>query len=122
MKSRVKSVVSGVAVALLTGAFLFPQSGYSEEDKAKTPLEQGKALAIENCQACHYFEGTDQAGTVGPPLLAMKPRFPDRKKIVGIIYDPQVALKPYTMMPPFGRNERLDEQQIELIVDFLYTL
>ena len=122
MRPSVKSAASGVAVALIAGAFLFPQPGYSEGAKAKTPLEQGRALAIEYCQACHYFEGTDQAGTVGPPLLAMKPRFPDRRKIARMIYDPQVVSKPYTMMPPFGRNGLLDERQIELIVNYLYTL
>jgi hypothetical protein len=39
-----------------------------------------------------------------------------------MIYDPQVVSKPYTMMPPFGRNGLLDERQIELIVNYLYTL
>ena len=111
-----------LAAALVAAPFLSPQLGNAADAKTKSPLEQGKELAIENCQACHYFDGTDQAGTVGPALLAMKPRFPDRKKIEQIIYDPQVATKPYTMMPPFGRNGVLDEHQIKLIVDFLYTL
>jgi sulfur-oxidizing protein SoxX len=111
-----------LAVALVAGILAFPQLGNAEEDTAKTPVEQGRELAVEFCQACHYFEGTDQAGTAGPPLLAIKPRFPDRQKLVEIINDPQVATKPYTMMPPFGRNGLIDQHQIELIVDYLYTL
>ncbi|WP_455209094.1 sulfur oxidation c-type cytochrome SoxX [Kaarinaea lacus] len=88
----------------------------------KNTIEEGKKLALEFCQACHQYQGTDQAGTVAPPLLGMKSRFPDRKKLYNIIYDPQLALKPHTMMPPFGRNELLAKDQIEKVIDFLYTL
>lgn len=122
MRPPAKTAASGLAVALMGGALVFPQSGNTEETKVKTPLEQGRELTVEYCQACHFFEGTDQAGTTGPPLLAMKPRFPERQKLERMVYDPQVVSKPYTMMPPFGRNGLLDEQQIQLIVDYLYTL
>jgi sulfur-oxidizing protein SoxX len=117
-------VVSGVAVALVVVAIPAPRAADvgEEQEKAKAPLEEGRALAIEYCQACHYFEGTEQAGTVGPPFVAMKPRFPERRKLEQRIYDPQAAANPYTMMPPFGRNGLLDEQKIKLVVDFLYTL
>ncbi|MFZ0256160.1 MAG: sulfur oxidation c-type cytochrome SoxX [Gammaproteobacteria bacterium] len=91
-------------------------------DGSKTAVEQGKAKAIELCQACHQFKGADQAGTVGPPLLAMKARFPDPAKLQALIYDAQKASKPYTMMPPFGRNGLVSEQDIEHIIAFLYTL
>lgn len=83
---------------------------------------QGKKLALQFCQACHHYEGTEQAGTVAPPLLKMKSRFPDRKKLYTIIYDPIKVLKPHTMMPPFGRNKLMDKTEINLLIDFLYTL
>ena len=63
-------------------------------------IKEGKRLTLEYCQACHHYQGTEQAGTVAPPLLGMKARFPDRKKLYNIIYDPQVAIKKDTMMPP----------------------
>lgn len=85
-------------------------------------LAQGQAKVIELCQGCHQFQGADQAGTVGPPLLAMKARFPDPEKLRALIYDAQKASKPYTMMPPFGRNGLVSEQDIEHIIAFLYTL
>ena len=110
-----------VAGTLVIGCFLIAQNAIAAE-KAKTPLEQGKELTVSLCQACHEFEGTDQAGTVGPPLLAMKARFPDKKKLHDIIYDPHAATKPYTMMPPFGRNGFVDDKQIEMMIEFLYTL
>ena len=118
MKLFIKAIFSGT---LIMGSLLISHSAVAAQ-KAATAVDQGKALAINLCQACHQFEGTNQAGTVGPPIVAMKARFPDRQKLYEIIYDPHVAIKPYTMMPPFGRNGLVDEQQIQLIIDFLYTL
>lgn len=97
------------------------RAGDSNQERS-TAVERGKKLALENCQACHQYVGTEQAGTVGPPLVAMKSRFPERKKLYSIIYDPQQALSEHTMMPPFGRNELLDNDEIEHVIEFLYTL
>lgn len=89
---------------------------------AANDVSEGKKLALEFCVACHQFTGTTQAGSLGPPLLVMKDRFPDRKRIYSIIYDPAVAIRPHTMMPPFGRNRLLDSDEINRIIDFLYSL
>lgn len=89
---------------------------------AENKINEGQELALKFCQTCHDYQGTEQAGTVAPPLLGMKTRFPDRKTLYSIIYDPQVALKPHTMMPPFGRNKLLEKDEIEKVIDFLYTL
>ncbi|WP_455222959.1 sulfur oxidation c-type cytochrome SoxX [Kaarinaea lacus] len=113
-----KSVISCLVTCI---GILFSFSLTAAEPESKTVAE-GKKLALEFCQACHTYQGTEQAGTVAPPLLGMKARFPDRKKLYNIIYDPQVALQPDTMMPPFGRNELLAKDQIEKVIDFLYTL
>ncbi len=121
MKRLSISVSAGFAGSLMAGLLLGPIAGTAAE-KSLTPLQQGKSLTIEYCQACHYFEGSDQAGTVGPPFIAMKPRFPERQKLQNIIYDPHVASKPHSMMPPFGRNGLLSGDEIELIMNYLYTL
>ena len=92
----------------------------AEPDKNK--IKEGQQLALKFCQACHNYQGTEQAGTVAPPLLGMKSRFPDRKKLYNIIYDPHATLKSDTMMPPFGRNELMAKDEIEKVIDFLYTL
>lgn len=115
------TMTKSFAGTLIMGSFLM-STGTVVAEQAKAPLEQGKELAINLCQACHQFEGTNQAGTVGPPIVAMKERFPDQQKLYEIIYDPHVAIKSYTMMPPFGRNGLVDDKQIQLIIDFLYTL
>jgi sulfur-oxidizing protein SoxX len=111
----------GAFCAVFSGLYVLSSSSFAEEE-AKSRVEQGKAKTVEFCQACHQFAGTDHAGTVGPPLMAMKARFPDRERLRAIIYDPQEAIKPYTMMPPFGRHKLVTPEETELIIDFLYTL
>ena len=111
------TLLSTLVVLCLTGVPSAHAGGSSTP-----PLAAGKKLTIEFCQACHFFEGTDQAGTVGPPFVAMKQRFPDPNKLEGIIHDPHAAIKPNSMMPPFGRNGLLNRDDINKIIDFLYTL
>lgn len=91
-------------------------------DKA---LEQGKSLATErrkgNCLACHSIEDGQLPGNLGPPLLAMKARFPDRERLRKQIYDASLNNQ-HSRMPPFGRHQILTDEEIELIMDYLYTL
>lgn len=114
---RVAVMMAGILLLLSR-----PVVGSGHTKAPKTPLELGKAKAIEMCQACHMFPGAEQPGTVGPPFVAMKSRFPERQRLQEIIYDPHKAIKPETMMPPFGRNGLMDKDDIERVVDFLYTL
>ncbi len=84
----------------------------------------GETLAFDrgkgNCLTCHVIKGGDAPGNVGPELSGMKTRFPDRKELAAIIFD-ETKRNPLTVMPPFGRNLILTEQEIESVVDFLYT-
>lgn len=91
-------------------------------EKSKVSTVSGKVIALKLCPACHVFEGANQAGTVGPPFISMSQRFPQRDRLRNIIYDPQKAIKPHTMMPPFGRHGFLNKKQTERLIDFLYTL
>jgi len=88
-------------------------------------VEEGKVLATErakgNCLACHSFDGGELAGTLGPPLLAMKLRFPERDALKSQICDATIR-QPDSRMPPFCRHGILTEDEVELIVDYLYTL
>jgi sulfur-oxidizing protein SoxX len=84
----------------------------------------GQALTFDrskgNCLTCHVIAGGDSPGNVGPPLAGMKARFPDRGELAAIIFD-ETRRNPQTVMPPFGRNLILTDDEIELVVDFLYT-
>lgn len=105
----------------LLGICLIIGPGLGIAAETKTSPQDGKKLTVTYCQACHFFEGSNQAGTVAPPLAGMKARFPDRAGLKNRIYDPHMA-KPHSMMPPFGRNGLLSERAIEQIIDFLYGL
>ena len=88
-------------------------------------LEQGKSLATErgkgNCLACHSIEDGQLPGNLGPPLLAMKARFPERERLRLQIHDASSSNR-HSRMPPFGRHQILTAEEIELIMDYLYTL
>lgn len=88
-------------------------------------LAQGKKLAMTrskgNCLACHAFDDGELPGTMGPPLMMMKQRFPDRDALRAQIRDPS-ARNPNTAMPPFGRHRILSDEEIDLIVDYIHTL
>ena len=87
------------------------------------PLD-GQHLAFDrakgNCLTCHMIAGGDAPGNVGPELSGMKARFPDRKDLIAIVAD-ETKRNPLTLMPPFKRNLILTDQEIEAVVDFLYT-
>ncbi len=88
-------------------------------------IEEGKKIAFDrkkgNCLACHQIEGGSLPGNIGPPLIAMKARFPDKAKLRAQIWDATRA-NPNSMMPPFGRHKILSEEEIDKVVEFIYTL
>jgi sulfur-oxidizing protein SoxX len=88
-------------------------------------VEEGKKIAFNrkkgNCLACHHIEGGNLAGNIGPGLVAMKVRFPDKATLRAQIWD-ATAKNPNSMMPPFGRHEILTESEIDKVVEFIYSL
>ena len=110
---------ASAALAFLT---LSPLTMAEDEQKM---IEKGKKLALSrkggNCLACHQFEGAEQAGNMGPPLVAMKSRFPDKAKLRARIWD-ATASNPTSQMPPFGKNLILSEEEIDQVVAFISTL
>jgi L-cysteine S-thiosulfotransferase len=107
-----------LALALLAGAAATPAH-------AQSPVSEGQKLAFDrgkgNCLTCHDIKGGDLPGTIGPPLKDIKSKYPDRNELVAILTD-EAKRNPLTVMPPFGRNRILTEQEINAIVDFLQTL
>lgn len=88
-------------------------------------LARGKALTMErskgNCLACHRIGDGELPGNIGPPLLAMKSRYPDAAKLHGQIWD-ATEKNPDSRMPPFGKHGILTDEEIGLIVEYLLTL
>jgi sulfur-oxidizing protein SoxX len=108
--------------ACIAGSLLLASGGVFADEASITA---GKEVAFDrrkgNCLACHMIEGGESPGNIGPPLVAMKARFPDRERLRAQIWDPQVV-NPNTRMPPFGKHKILSEADIDNIVDFLLTL
>jgi sulfur-oxidizing protein SoxX len=103
--------------ALFLGVVIFSAS-------AAAAPSAGEQLAFDrgkgNCLTCHDIKGGDSPGNLGPALHDMKKRFPDRAELIAIISD-ETRRNPQTVMPPFRRNLILTDQEINAIVDFLYT-
>ncbi len=121
--SILKTASSVLAIA--GSLALFPVTGAAAEAQTASVTEQGKALSFNrkkgNCLACHQIAGGKLPGNIGPPLIAMKARYPDKAKLRAQIWDATKA-NPNTIMPPFGRNKILSESEIDKIVEFIYTL
>ena len=92
---------------------------------AQSAASEGQKLAFDrgkgNCLTCHVIKGGDLPGTIGPELKDIKTKYPDRNELIAIVTD-ETKRNPQTVMPPFGRNRILTEQEINAVVDFLQTL
>lgn len=112
-------------IYLVSASVSAEQTDSNEQAASVAELEQGKNLAFTrskgNCLACHYVQGGTLMGNTGPGLIAMKQRFPEREKLVAQITDARTNNK-NTFMPPFGAHGILTEQEIQLVVNWLYTL
>jgi len=113
------------AMLCTVSGVLFTPVIVADEEIDLSRLEQGKELAFNrlkgNCLACHYVEGGELTGNYGPPLVAMKMRYPDRKVLRSQIWDAAIK-NPDTRMPPFGRNRILTEEEIDLVTDYIQSL
>ena len=116
---------SAFSLAAVVGALLLTSFPASAADGASSIVEKCKAVAFDrkkgNCLACHMTGDGTLPGNIGPPLIGMKARFPDKAKLRAQIWDSTVA-NPNTIMIPFGRNKVLSEEEIDLIVEYVYTL
>ena len=88
-------------------------------------IEEGKKLAFDrkkgNCLACHMIDDGQLAGNNGPPLIAMKARFPNKQDLFNQIWDPTES-DPNSFMPPFGKHGAISKTEINKIIEYLYTL
>ena len=88
-------------------------------------VAEGKAISFKrskgNCLACHMIEGGESPGNVGPPLIAMKARYPDKQKLRAQIFD-ATAFNPDSAMVPFGKHRILTEDEINKVTEYIWTL
>ena len=103
-------------------------SSYAQEKKEEAKPETGKDIAFNvrkgNCLACHLMPGVPDAitsATIGPPLVAMKARFPDVAVLRDKIWDASKTT-PTSAMPPFGKHQIITDKEIDKIVEFIHGI
>ncbi len=126
MRLRSSIISTAASMAIVLGSLaLAPASSAVAAEAGKSVIEQGKEIAFNrkkgNCLACHQIEGGSLPGNIGPPLVAMKARFPDKAKLRAQIWD-ATRNNPNSIMPPFGRHKILSEDEIDKVVEFIYSL
>ena len=116
-------ITTTASIAALIGCLGLAPAIASADEAAD--LEKGKELAFDrkkgNCLACHQIEGGTLTGNIGPPLIAMKARFPDYDKLRAQIYDARTN-NPNTIMIPFGPHAVMSDKEIDLVTKFVHTL
>lgn len=122
-KSATTLLATAGAIAIVLGSFsLGPQKAIAAD---ASNIEEGKKVAFHrkkgNCLACHKIAGGDLPGNIGPELVNMKARYPDKAKLRAQIWD-ATQVNPNTIMPPFGKHKIMSEKEVDLVTDFIYTL
>lgn len=97
----------------------------STQEKAMSVMEQGKSLTFDrkkgNCLACHRIADAASPGNIGPALVAMKARYPQKSELRKRIWD-MTEFKPEVTMPPFGKHRILSEDEIDKITEYIWSL
>lgn len=124
MRKSAKTIIATVGALTFTvgGLLMTPQIASAAEMSA---VDEGKAISFDrkkgNCLACHKINGGELAGNIGPELVNMQARYPDKSKLRAKIWDATV-LSPNTIMPPFGKHKMFSEKDLDKVVEFIYTL
>ena len=117
-ESNMKKTISSIsAVAALAALFVMPLQAGAKE---MTDEEVTFGRKAGNCLACHMIPGGNLPGNIGPPLLAMKARFPNKADLRAQIWNAP-GVNPNTIMPPFGKHGILTEKQIDQVTNYIYT-
>ncbi len=123
MRLTAHLLTTTASIAALVACLGFAPTIASADEAAD--LEKGKKLAFDrkkgNCLACHQIEGGTLAGNIGPPLIAMKARFPDYDKLRSQITDARKN-NPNTIMIPFGPHAVMSSSEIDLVTNYIHTL
>lgn len=126
MREILRLLTLSTSIAIIT-ATTGLSSVYAADatEVSEEALEKGKEIAFHrskgNCLACHVIAGGDLPGNIGPPLIAMKIRFPDRAVLRAQIYDAREN-NPNTIMIPYGTHGVMSDEEIDLVTDYIHSL
>ena len=124
MRTTAKTIITAVSLLGLIGIYT-PLTHAADAATEAADIAKGKKVAFDkkkgNCLACHQIAGGALPGNIGPPLVAMKARFPDFNTLKDQITDSRTG-NPNSIMPPFGPHGILSTSDIRNIAKFIHTL
>jgi sulfur-oxidizing protein SoxX len=106
---------------LLAGA-MHPAVAAKESDAVAAGRLVAHDVYKGNCLACHRVPGDPLAvslANIGPPIVQMRERFPDRAVLRAQLWD-STARNPLSVMPPFGKHRVLTEEEIDQVIEYIY--
>ncbi|MEW7978466.1 MAG: sulfur oxidation c-type cytochrome SoxX [Candidatus Sedimenticola endophacoides] len=121
--TRIKSMIGAAAglTVLLAGALAQPVAAAD----GVSAVTEGKVLSEDrkkgNCLACHMMGDGAYPGNIAPPLVAMQSRYPNKEKLRAQIWD-ATANNPDSPMPPFGKHRIVSDEELDKIVEYVWTL
>jgi sulfur-oxidizing protein SoxX len=107
---------------LLLGGTTHPTLAANETAAAAAGRVVAHDVYKGNCLACHQVPGDPLAvslANIGPPIVQMRERFPDRAALRAQLWD-STARNPLSVMPPFGKHRVLTEEEIDQVIEYIY--
>ena len=115
------AAASAVAI-LLSSPIIFSNASTTVQ---AGDVEDGKKIAFHrkkgNCLACHAIKGGKLPGNIGPPLVNMKQRFPNKADLKSQIGN-ATKNNPNSIMPPYGTHKILTAKELNKVVEYIYSL
>jgi sulfur-oxidizing protein SoxX len=119
--SGIKTGILAASIAVVAALTVTVPAVQAADDVMALGTKVAFDRKLGNCLACHHIPGGVSPGMIGPPLIGMKARYPDKAKLRAQIWDSTVA-NPNSMMPPFGLHNALTDEQIDAVSEFIYSL
>jgi len=109
----------------IIGLFLLALIAACTYPKVQQDLSIGKQLSFQrnkgNCLACHAIEDGEAPGNIGPALVNISTRFTTKTDLKALIWD-ATQFNAQTSMPPFGKNKILTPDELDHVVDYIWSL
>ena len=122
MPKPANMIAAASTIAILLGSMTgLSTPALADEDMIKLGKKVAENRRKGNCTTCHAYEGANMPGNIGPPLVAMKARYPDKKMLYQQIWD-ATKTNPLSSMPPFGKHQILTDKEIEAVTEWVYSL
>ena len=130
MSSRVRRTLGAAffLIAALSASVVNSVHAQPTGTNITSQVDKGRAIFLDerkgNCAACHKAPNDVNIKTesnIGMPLEAVKARYPDRAKLRDAIWDLSKSV-PHTIMPPYGKNRILSDDEIDVLVIYLETI